>query len=265
MKLRTLDGRRGVPGRVGGAPMGGPAGGRGGMGGYDRGNQDRGGVFDRDGRGPMGDTRGELRRGGDLRGELSRYPAHHRGIPEAQRDMGEQGRSKAPHPWDPTPKDPPSRDRNPRPSKAVIQSAITKRGREDEEEADADVEDDDEVQRRKKRGRDDDEDEEEGEEAAKPARDDDDGYSGMRMDAPSAKLRRISAEGDRTRESHRASDNGRDDRRERNLRSPREVFVAAFIIRILNTSVIHVLFMYNKPFCYVVGYNGQVLRVEKNV
>ena len=196
------------------------------MRGHDR---DGGGVFDRGGRAMggrlegrlgVGDLRGELRRGvGDMRrpgGEIG-----HRS--EMDRDgRGDSERPKAPHPWDPTPKREPMRPLQA--PKSLIQSAITKRGREGEDEG---PEDEDEEQRRKKRGRDDDD--EEGEEDGKDAVEEEK-YSGMRMDDASAdfersaKSRRISSEGDRDRETdkRRESDRDREGARDRQLRSPRD-------------------------------------------
>jgi len=105
--------------------------------------------------------------------------------------------------------------------KAVIQSAITKRGREDEEDPDPDPDHDDE-DRRKKRGREDNGDEEVEAEVTGKAAEDDEQNTGMRMDKPvastgfdgraAAKSRRISAEGERDEE--RDWDRDRDPRRD---------------------------------------------------
>ena len=147
---------------------------------------------------------------------------------------GAGDRPRAPHPWDPTPKK--TAASGPTVGRVLIQSAITKRGK-GEEEAN---EDDDNEERRKKRGREDDDEED----------DDADGdgdskveYSSMRMDKPSADLepsrasksRRVFAEsdGDKDRDARRDHDRDRDrDRRrdagrDRQQRSPRDQRAAA--------------------------------------
>jgi len=107
--------------------------------------------------------------------------------------------------------------------KAVMQSAITKRGREDDEEPDPDPDPDpDDEDRRKKRGREDDGDDEVAAEVTGKAAEDDEQNTGMRMDKPvastgfdgraAAKSRRISAEGERDEE--RDWDRDRDPRRD---------------------------------------------------
>jgi len=135
---------------------------------------------------------------------------------------GGADRPKAPHPWDPTPKRESVVLRDRATPKVVIQSAITKRGREEEEEEpDPDP---DEEERRKKRGREDADDEEVEVEATVKTAGDEEQHTGMRMDTPldkdstgfdgraAAKSRRISAEGDRDRE--REWDGDRDNRRD---------------------------------------------------
>jgi len=242
LKLRDLDMRRGPGGRGGGVigPGGRGAGLRAGA--PDRDARD-GGIFDREGLranggardsrlqgrlgagGGGGDLRGELRRGSDMRGSDLRdaragggdlRPGHRIPWDAADARGGAADRPRAPHPWDPTPKATALRDV--KPARAVIQSAITKRGREEEEEETVEepADDDDEV-RRRKRGRDNDE-EDEDEKAGKGDGDEAEPPSGMRMDMPdaafdrAAKSRRISAEGDR--ESDRTRERDRDDRRD---------------------------------------------------
>ena len=175
------------------------------------------------GGGGGGDLRGELRRGIDMRGGDLRdaragdlRPGHRIPWDAADARGGAADRPRAPHPWDPTPKATALRDV--KPARAVIQSAITKRGREEEEEeaVEEPADDDDEV-RRRKRGRDNDE-EDEDEKAGKGDGDEAEPPSGMRMDRPdaafdrAAKSRRISAEGDR--ESDRTRERDRDGRRD---------------------------------------------------
>jgi len=250
LKLRDLDTRRGPGGRGGGVI--GPGGrGAGLRGAPDRDARDAG-VFDRDGQrangegrdgrlqgrfGAGGDLRGELRRASDMRGgDLRdlRAPGHR--IPWDAGDArgGAAERPKAPHPWDPKPKATVQRDA--KPARAVIQSAITKRGREEEEEAGEVPADDDDVLRRKRGRGDDDDEEEEDAETGKGDGDEAQPPSGMRMDRPdafdrAAKSRRISADEkdwDRARDRDGRRDGGRerererDAGRERQLRSPRE-------------------------------------------
>ena len=215
----------------------------------DRDARDRGGhVFDRDGvlggRGPVGadrgglqgrmggDLRSELRRG-DLRGELGRGDRGRGEVGGMDRDGrgGGSERPRAPHPWDPTPKI--LAPGAAKPARMLIQSAITKRAKEDDEAPN----DEDDEDRRRKRGREDDEEEDEGvdDDAVDKAE-----PSSMRMDKPEAgyervtKSRRISAEsadGDRERDMRRDRDGDRDRRRDgardREVRTSRDQRAAA--------------------------------------